>query len=224
MKTNFVKLTLLLGSFFFSIASQAQTTSKKFSFGLKAGVNFSRVQNLEYQGYQGELNGKPSFDHFQNNNSQTTGVVGGIFARFGNRFYFQPELLLSVKGGGFDVFRQGNKIESIDMKVGTLNVPLLLGYRFGPVRINAGPMLSSTLLKGRVKSATSQATAYVIDETFNKNKLGFQAGVGVTFSRINIDLRREGDMTGLISGISMAPTDGAAGSLGIWQFTAGFEF
>lgn len=38
--------------------------------------------------------GKLVYDFFQDNDIHTLGVVGGGYARFGNRFYIQPEPLL----------------------------------------------------------------------------------------------------------------------------------
>ena len=67
--------------------------------------------------------------------------------RFGREFYVQPEILLSQKGGKFDVYKTGvtNNEGKVDVRFSNLDIPVLFGYRFAKVfRINVGPCLLYT--------------------------------------------------------------------------------
>src|SRR5665213_540571 len=78
----------------------------QFSLGIKGGVNFSKIDD----------------DNF--NGSSRTGYQAGLFARFGNAFYVQPEAYLSSTGGNFAT--TDNSFHA-NVKFTNLSVPLLLG-------------------------------------------------------------------------------------------------
>ena len=75
MKKYLLSVALLVAV---CISAKAQ-----FSVGIKGGVNFSNINT----------------DNF--NSSTRTGYQAGVFARFGNAFYLQPEVYLSNTGGKF---------------------------------------------------------------------------------------------------------------------------
>src|SRR5271163_4252708 len=89
-----------------SISAKAQ-----FSLGIKGGVNFSDINTNNF------------------NSSTVAGYQAGLFARIGGPIYLQPEVYVSSTGGKFE---SDDNSYSGNVRFTDLNVPLLLGARFGP--------------------------------------------------------------------------------------------
>lgn len=212
----------------------AQLTGKKFQFGLKVGANFSQLDDLSFSSPRLMANGLPVlsggsvvYDFFEQNQSRSTGIVGGVFVRFGNRFFIQPELLLSAKGGKFDIIRQGLATQSVDVRVTTFDLPLLVGFKFGPLRINAGPVVSLPLSeKNGLSESFRQYAAQSLDQITKQAVYGYQAGIGITLGGLQLDLRQEGSLTKIIPVTYKDPANDIrfASKTNLWQLTAGFSF
>ncbi|QJW90315.1 PorT family protein [Spirosoma taeanense] len=226
---------LLIGLFLFTATNGlAQSSGRKFSFGVKVGANFSQLNNLSFSTPRLTANGLPVmsggqvvYDFFQQNDARTTGIVGGLFARFGNRLYLQPELLVSAKGGKFDVIRQGLATQSVDVKLTTVDLLLLIGVRLGPLRLNAGPMASLTVSEsGNLKATVQQYTNQPISKTAKQAVFGYQAGGGITLGGLQLDLRYEGNLSDLSSVGIQTPNNDTRFSTkaSLWQLTVGFGF
>lgn len=187
MKKIFLSAALLLAV---CISANAQ-----FSLGIKGGVNFSKV----------------NADNFKS--SSTTGYQAGVFARFGNSFYLQPELYVSSTGGKFD---SNDNTYSAKVKFTNLNVPLLLGHSFGEkdlnFRIMAGPILTSVLSKNFSESVNN---AYNDFGHYNNSTLGFQAGAGVDIGAVTADFRYEGGLTKINSDFGQRQN--------LWALSIGFK-
>jgi hypothetical protein len=235
MKSNRYLLLTTLLALTTASTSFAQSRGKKFSFGLKAGANFSQLSDLSFRtprlgadGLPVLSGGKLVYDFFQDNDARTLGVVGGVFARIGNRVFIQPELLLSAKGGKFDLVREGLATQRLDVKLTTIDIPLLLGFRLGPLRLNAGPLASLTVSdNGSLKDALRQYTTQSFGETVRQAKVGYQAGGGLTLGGMQIDLRHEGSLDELSSLLTKNTATSEAGPLSrtsLWQVTVGFGF
>lgn len=210
-------------------------TGKFFTFGLKVGTNFSRLNTLELKtprltgpgGIPVVSGGQIVYDFFQDNSKSTTGIVGGAFFRFGKKIFLQPEVLVSAKGGSFDLIRSGLATQRIDVRFTTLDVPVLIGFRLGPLRLNAGPMASLTVSNNQnLKDALNQYTSQSIDETFKQAVFGYQAGVGLTLAGLQLDARYEGNLSDLSQvGISTPGNDARfTTKTTLWQLTAGYAF
>ena len=180
----------------FGIGAKAQTT-----LGIKGGVNFSKINT----------------DNFSE--SSVAGYQVGVFGRIGTDVYLQPELYLGSKGGKFD-FNSNNNTTTTNGKVTftTLNVPLLLGKRFGANAVNfrlvAGPVYSYILSKNQ-NFADNVNGAYQDFGNYNNSTLGFQAGGGVDIGNITADLRYEGGLT------KLNPAFGQRQNL--WALSVGFK-
>ncbi|GAB2605511.1 porin family protein [Spirosoma areae] len=210
-------------------------TGKFFTFGVKVGANFSQLNTLELKtprltgpgGIPVVSGGQIVYDFFQDNNKNTTGIVGGAFFRFGQKFFIQPELLFSAKGGSFDLIRSGLATQQIDVRLTTLDVPVLIGFRLGPLRLNAGPMASLTISENKsLKGALNQYTSQSIDETVKQAVFGYQAGVGLTLLGFQLDARYEGNLSDLSQvGISTPGNDARfTAKTTLWQLTVGYAF
>lgn len=116
----------------------------------------------------------------------------GAWLRFGGGVYLQPEFLLNSSKQTYDL----NGLGSIGTYTGLfsetylhLDVPLLVGLKFGPVRLNAGPVGHILL------DATSEAvSAGNFEKDFRELTLGWQGGIGLDIGRITLDVRYEGNL------------------------------
>ena len=98
-------LLLLLPGFAFAQSGKG----KALTFGLKIGANFSELNTLEVKtprltgpgGVPVLSGGQVVYDFFQDNDSRTTGLVGGAFLRIGNfssspKCWFRPKAARST--------------------------------------------------------------------------------------------------------------------------------
>lgn len=168
----------------------------QFSLGIKGGVNYSTVSN---------------------DNLKTSGVAGyqaGLFARLGGALYLQPELYLSSTGGKF---HSDDNTYSAKVRFTNLNVPLLIGGKFGEKNLNfrimGGPIYTSVLDKSFSESASSAINDF---GHYKSSTLGYQAGAGVDIGNITADLRYEGNLT------KIDPDFGQRQNL--WALSVGFKF
>lgn len=169
-----------------------------FRFGIKAGANLSNINGSN------DLSLSPggnAFD-FRDNDNRSLGFAGGVFFRFGQTFYIQPEILLSQKGGKFNVYEDGVLNDGkVDLRFSNFDVPVLFGVRIAKlVRINVGPMASLRLNKnGKISDSFDDVTGENSGAEF-KNRLafGYQAGVGLDLGRLSLDVRYEGNFTDIM--------------------------
>ena len=116
--------------------------------------------------------------------------------------------------------RDGGVTEVLNVNFSRIDIPLLVGVKFGPARINVGPVGSFVLKE------TTDLTAIEPDFTlFTKSMTwGFQAGIGIDVSKISLDARYEGSLSKLGETFSVGGSEFALDarpsqwiiSLGIW--------
>ncbi|QEC79973.1 porin family protein [Mucilaginibacter ginsenosidivorax] len=146
-----------------------------FSFGAKAGLNFSAFP----------ANGK--YD-----NSSQAGYLGGVWARFGALgFNFQPELYATAKNLTIKD-DAGNENKA---KFTSLDVPLLIGTKIGAFglggRFYGGPVFSFTVNRDQ---SYSNAAAEVAKLNYKDANYGVQLGAGLDIKDFSVDLRYEGGL------------------------------
>jgi len=125
-----------------------------------------------------------------------------------SEFYLQPELYFNTSGGKImiesDQSGSGIVQEVRKIKYNKVDIPILLGYKFGIARINAGPVFSAVL------SSDSELEEIIPDlESVSKHStVGFQLGVGLDlFERITIDGRYEGGLSKLGDKLTVGETN-----------------
>jgi hypothetical protein len=205
-----------------SMATFAQ--EKSFTAGLRIGANLSQVSGNDLSIASG---GK--IFNFSANDTRAYGFVGGVFLRFGKTIFIQPEILLSQKGGKFDVFEDGKANgKTVDLRLTNIDFPLLVGVKLGNVlRINAGPIATFRLSdNGQLGDSIKEYQGKSADEIFNSVILGYQAGVGFDIGKLNVDLRYEGNINDVVNvkfaDVNTASKFAAKGNL--LQATVGFQF
>jgi hypothetical protein len=190
-----MKKVLLSTVFLLAVCISAKA---QFSIGIKGGVNYSTINS----------------DNLRS--SSVAGYQAGLFARIGGAFYLQPEVYVSSTGGHFE---SNDNVYSGNVKFTNLNVPLLLGYKFGPNNLNfrvmAGPIYSSVMNRDESLSQNF-SNAYGDFGHYRNSTLGYQAGFGVDIGAITADLRYEGNLT------DVKPDFGQRQNL--WALSVGFKF
>jgi len=173
-KTFLLTITICVASI---TASFAQVIPS-FSFGAKAGLNYSAF---------------PSNGIY--NNSNKAGYLAGVWARIGGLgFNFQPELYLTSKNIDIKGTNSAGTEEN-KAKFTSVDLPLLVGAKVGAFglggRFYAGPVLSFTVNKDQ---STSQALGNATRLNYKDANYGIQVGAGVDVKSFSVDLRYEGGL------------------------------
>ncbi|MCE7043928.1 porin family protein [Dyadobacter sp. CY312] len=218
--------------------STAQAQKKGFAFGIKGGVNLSRLtmgdvfttryddNGNPYLGYDG----KEVRDNLKQSFSTRTGAVGGLYARFGRTIFIQPEVLVSTKGGTFDITRNDSETPvttSVNVKYSNIDVPLLIGLKGGPFRILAGPVTSFRIGDNqRLRDAFRQYTSN-LNDAMSEATFGYQLGAGLDIGSLSLDVRKEGSFTNLatfeLDGQPVGGKNSVKQKITSWQVTLGIK-
>lgn len=166
---------LLLGLLFIA-GTSFSGLAQEFSYGLKAGVNYSLGGEITGEssgvGYwDGTLEGTPMF-----------GFHGGAFLQvnFG-KFFLRPEVVYTSLEREFDFPRQPST-----HAVQKFDVPLLVGYNiWGPLDVYAGAVYSNIL------DSTLEGEEDLEQIVVQNTPINAQAGAKVEFGRFGLDVRYE---------------------------------
>lgn len=163
-----------------AVFTSSVISAQKFEIGVKAGVALSQIK--------GDGNGSSS-SFWNTDEPRSTGFTGGLYTRFGDKFFVQPEFLLTQKGGTYTNLlgiKQSFKQTYID-------VPVLIGIKATEnVRLMVGPV--ATFLINENQTFLQNIGLASQSEGFRKAILGYQAGVGFDISKMRLDLRYEGNI------------------------------
>jgi hypothetical protein len=201
------KLLIIL---FFLVILKGNTSFAQFSLGIRGGVNFSQLKTDNTQSIGANL---------QQSLDTKTGYVGGVYARIGSKLFIQPELIFSAKGGSVNILKNGTS-QTVAIDYTNFDVPLLIGYKFGPIRLNAGPMASFTVSSNGLDEALKSVSSN-LGESFKKASYGYQAGGGIDLGSLSLDLRYEGSLSEVSSLSSSNINFTQKGNL--WQLTLGLR-
>ncbi len=206
-------IIVLAASLFIFTMSNAQI----FKYGIKAGIGFS---SLKIEDITGINSGGDAYDLITGD-----GVMGyhiGIQTQIKlAMLVIKPELYFNAGGGSLEQVVDGGVPEVLDVNFSRVDLPLLVGAKFGPVRINAGPV-GSYVIKDETADLLSLQPDY---ELFTSALTwGFQAGIGLDISKISIDARYEGSLSKLGETFTVGASDFALDarpsqwviSLGVW--------
>jgi hypothetical protein len=154
--------------------------------GLKGGVNMSWFRAKEVIS-----------DDYQLNVSDASklGYHIGLFTRISFLgVYVQPELLYTALRSETEIYDRitQTNLEPAQQQIGRIDVPALVGARFGPARLGLGPIASVIVLN---RNELEDLTGY--KEKLKTATVGFQAGVGIDVSSFSVDIRYEGNLSKL---------------------------
>lgn len=225
-------------AFIFALAAfshEAFAQKKKFTLGLKGGVNLSQLSMGNFLTTRYDGNGNPYLnydghtvrDNLNESFDSKTGWSGGLYMRFGSGLYVQPEFLVSTKGGSFDIIQNDGDLPAtrrIDYKFSSIDVPVLFGLKGGPFRVNAGPIASFRIGDNQnVREAIKYYTTS--SNPMSEAIFGYQLGAGLDIFGLSLDVRREGSFSNINS--FQVNTGGTTTTvkqkLKSWQITLGIR-
>ena len=200
-------LVIVASLFVFTMAD-----AQLFNYGIKGGVGFSKLT----------INDVADISSGSDVTELLTGggVMGyhlGVQTRIKiAMILIQPELYWNAGGGTLEEVIDNGAPQVLEVKWNRLDIPLLVGAKLGPVRLNIGPVGSVIL------SETNDFEYDLYKETMN---WGWQGGIGVDISKLSIDLRYEGSLSDLSDSLpeelqefNMDPRPSQ------WIFSLGFWF
>lgn len=160
----------------------------QLDFGIKAGLN---TTSITMDDLKTVASGDISYT-VEKAKGAAYGFHGGVFLRLGlNKIFLQPELLFSTRTNEYTVTNLKEDLASLEsQKFNKLDLPVMAGLKFGPVRINAGP--SASLL---INSPGDLIRNPEFNTMYSRMTFGYQAGVGLDlFDLLTIDIRYEGSL------------------------------
>lgn len=161
----------------------------QLNFGLKAGVSTTSITMADAKSV---TSGGATYtlDMLKGANY---GIHAGLFARVSiSKLYLQPELLFATRSNEYTLSKVNSIVDSISVKQNFSNfeIPIMIGLKFGPARINAGPVGSLRLNSPKDLIDNPDFKAMYASMT-----IGYQAGVGLDIlKKLTIDLRYEGSL------------------------------
>ena len=178
------KLFVLLLAVFVALPVMSQV-----KFGLKVGASTTSISMEDAKtiksGNASYLIGKAE--------SAGYGFHGGLFIRANiSKLYIQPEVLFATRSNNYTFQNVGTIVDSASVKqtFNKLDIPVMIGVKFGPVRINGGPVGS---VKINVEELIDKPD---IEATYAAMTFGWQAGVGIDLlKKLTVDLRYEGGLS-----------------------------
>jgi hypothetical protein len=160
----------------------------QIKFGLKAGLS---TNNLSMATVKTLTSGTTSYTVDALSEAKY-GFHGGAFFRLSLLgIYVQPELLFSSRTNEYTVTNlQTSASEVVKQNFNKLDIPVMLGFKLGPLRLNAGP--SASLLINTPKELIDSPD---FESMYNRMTIGYQAGVGLDILKtLTVDLRYEGSL------------------------------
>jgi hypothetical protein len=169
--------------------SAAEVTFGQFDLGIKVGYNASKLST--------------NIDSIKS--SMSSGFHVGAYARIGKRVYLQPEAYYTMSGGTFENLG-ANTINDWKQKVtvGTLDIPVLIGFQLikGNTinwRIMVGPEVSF-LVNSKIKDVS--LTGPIEKSDLSSVNWYLQAGTGIDFLFMNLDLRYQTGLNNVINEVT----------------------
>jgi Outer membrane protein beta-barrel domain len=124
------------------------------------------------------------------------GVHAGAFIQFQmGGFFIQPEVLYNSSSVDYRIdslFAPGSRSNYFRDTYRNIDFPIMLGLKSGPVRLGGGPVGHLQLDSSSGFSEYDNFEAFTDDLTW-----GWQAGVGLDFWKLHIDVRYEGNFSEL---------------------------
>jgi hypothetical protein len=105
--------------------------------------------------------------------------------------FVQPELYFNTGGAIVEQVYEDGATELLNIEFNSIDLPVLLGMKLGPVRLMLGPVGSYVI------SGENELTSLDPDYSMLSSSMtwGWQAGIGVDLSRFTLDARYEGSLS-----------------------------
>lgn len=178
------KILIVLLTVFIALPAFSQ-----LKWGLKAGVSTTSISMDKAI----QLTGQSTTYTVQALTSSKYGFQGGFFVRLTILgVYIQPEVLFATAENSYNVKNLTTSvITEVPQKLNNLSIPVMVGFKLGPIRINAGPAATMAITSPKALVASDPS----LTNLYNKMSFGYQAGLGFDlFKTLTFDLRYEGSL------------------------------
>jgi hypothetical protein len=155
----------------------------QIKFGLKAGIGSTTVPTYNIASGTNNIEAVKSAD---------IGFHFGAFLRLSLLgIYLQPELIFASNKYDYNVTTVSGT-DPLSQTYNRLQIPVLVGFKLGPLRINAGPAASI-----QIGSPSALINSANYSEMYKGATFGYQAGVGFDlFKKLTFDVRYAGNLSG----------------------------
>jgi len=154
----------------------------QLTYGFRGGINSSNVK-LDIARI-----GNYSFDYAR---SGLGFHAGGILQWKISDFFVQPEVLFTSARADVRLtihdFVAPDTVNG-EQRFNRIDIPLIAGYKLGPVKLQTGPVLIMSL-----GSNSKLLDDYNIRQEFSPVTVGYQFGLGVELTSLLLDLKYEGN-------------------------------
>jgi hypothetical protein len=160
----------------------------QFKFGVKAGVSTTSITMADAI----QVSSGTKTYTVESLGGMNFGFHGGIFGRVSiSKLFVQPEILFSTRTNEYkvtDVLAATTK--DVKQSFNKIDVPVMVGVKLGPARINAGPV--GSILINTPRELINDPD---LETIYGRMSFGYQAGVGVDLiGLLTVDLRYEGSL------------------------------
>ncbi|HNW57369.1 MAG TPA: porin family protein [Bacteroidales bacterium] len=170
------------------IAMVSVPAFSQIKFGLKAGLN---TTSLSMDDLETVKSGSTEYAISAVKEAKY-GFHGGAFMRLTLLgIYVQPELLFSTRTNEYTVTNVSSTVSTaVKQNFNKLDIPVMVGFKLGPIRLNAGP--AASLLINSPKDLVKDSD---FKSNYNKMTIGYQAGLGFDLLKtLTFDVRYEGSL------------------------------
>lgn len=157
--------------------SLSTALNAQLDFGLRAGVGLAKAGISDFESAQ------QAIEDMEDAERELSFHAGLYFKIDAPAFFIQPEVIFSQINQSINADQVGTgDLRSLELDLSRVDIPLLIGTDFGPLRLMAGPVYSANIsdLSGNVSTDLESGT------------FGYQIGAGLQFSKLIIDVRYEG--------------------------------
>jgi len=167
-----MKKLFLATLFLFSLGANAQ-----LDFGIRAGAGLAKAGINDFNSAQ------QAIEDIEDAERELSFHAGIYFKIKTPLLFIQPEVIFSQINQSVNADQGANSpARSLELDLSRVDIPILIGKKFGPMRVMAGPVYSANLsdLTGDISSDIETGT------------FGYQLGLGFEIKKLLIDLRYEG--------------------------------
>lgn len=172
-----------------------------FRMGLKGGISSTNVK------FDKAIITDGANQYIAEQGDSKLGFHFGVFSRIQIMgFYMQPELLFSRSQG--EVMLKDvnlNKVYTETQKFNKFDIPVLVGWKFGPARVGFGPVATILVSENDgLKDKLADLTSQTVKNNFRTATFGYQVGLGIDILKtLTLDIKYEGNLSKLGSGITL---------------------
>lgn len=174
--------------------------------GVKGGVNVSTVQVDKTPITLGT-----DHDLLIEQGEAKVGLHFGLVTRIQiMSLYIQPEILLTQSKGEIVITEITNGISKpkqfAEQKFNKLDIPVMIGWKFGMARLGFGPVASFMLSnEDGLANDIKNIAVGPVQNSYNRATFGYQLGAGLDlYKYITLDVKYEGNLSKLGNGLTIS--------------------